>query len=328
MINKLTSIIINTRNGHQTINRAIRSALDQSFNNIEIIVYDNASDPPINSVIEVVSNKLEIVRCNEALNLGEARNRAFTASSGEYIVFLDDDDIMLPNKIDICIKAMKADSNVGMVYTNVYVYHQQAKRSYLEYNAEMPEGDIYNLLFKGNYILWQSTFFRRESMLGNEDPFPSKFNNVTDFSLYLKILRNWRVKYINIPLSIYILHGSNYSVNHNQAYEELINLSNHSDFNDEEKKLLVNYAFVKKASKSIEMKERKKLLHLLLILPFTKAKIRLLIGYFISFIIDIKRIRSLLIRMKKNKYSEICHIIDSYEISSSHNNKLNLEGRN
>ena len=72
MIKKLTSIIINTRNGHQTINRAIRSAIDQSFKNIEIIVYDNASNPPINSVIEVVSNKLEIVRCNEALNLGEA----------------------------------------------------------------------------------------------------------------------------------------------------------------------------------------------------------------------------------------------------------------
>ena len=141
MIKKLTSIIINTRNGHQTINRAIRSALDQSFKNIEIIVYDNASNPPINSVIEVVSNKLEIVRCNEALNLGEARNRAFKASSGEYIVFLDDDDIMLPNKIDMCINAIKTDSNVGMVYTNVYVYHQQAKRSYLEYNSEMPNDD-------------------------------------------------------------------------------------------------------------------------------------------------------------------------------------------
>ena len=324
MIKQLTSIIINTRNGHQTINRAIRSALDQSFNNIEIIVYDNASNPPINSVIEVVSDKLEIVRCNEVLNLGEARNRAFSASSGEYIVFLDDDDIMLPNKIDMCINAIETDSNVGMVYTNVYVYHQEAKRSYLEYNSEMPAGNIYNLLFKGNYILWQSTFFRRESMISNEDPFPSKFNNVTDFSLYLKILRNWRVKYINKPLSIYILHGSNYSVKHNQSYEELMDLSNHSDFTDEEKKLLVNYAFVKKASKLIEMKERKKLLYLLLILPFTKAKIRLLIGYFISFVIDIKTIRSLLIRMKKNEYSEICHIIDSYEISSSHNNKLNI----
>ena len=178
MIKQLTSIIINTRNGHQTINRAIRSALDQSFNNIEIIVYDNASNPPINSVIEVVSNKLEIVRCNEVLNLGEARNRAFSASSGEYIVFLDDDDIMLPNKIDMCINAIETDSNVGMVYTNVYVYHQEAKRSYLEYNSEMPAGNIYNLLFKGNYILWQSTFFRRESMISNEDPFPSKFNNV------------------------------------------------------------------------------------------------------------------------------------------------------
>ena len=90
----------------------------------------------------------------------------------------------------------------------------------------------------------------------------------------------------------------------------------------------MNYAYVKKASKLIEMDERKKLLYLILFLPFTKAKIRLLIGYFISFIIDIKTIRSLLLRMKKNKYSEICHIIDSYEISSSHNNHLNLEGRN
>ena len=90
MIKELTSIIINTRNGHKTINRAIRSALDQSFNNIEIIVYDNASNPPINSVIELISDQLKIIRCNEALNLGEARNRALSASYGEYVVFLDD----------------------------------------------------------------------------------------------------------------------------------------------------------------------------------------------------------------------------------------------
>ena len=235
---------------------------------------------------------------------------------------------MLPSKIDVCINAMKSDSNIGMVYTDVYVYHQYLKMSYLEYNGKMPEGDIYNLMLKGNFILWQSTFFRRESIIGDGKPFPSKFNNITDYSLYLSIVKNWKVKYINTPLSVYILHGNNYSVNHNQAYEELIYLSNHSDFSDEEKKLLVNYAFVKKVSKSIELKERKKLFSILLSLRFTKAKIRLLIGYFLSFIIDIKTIRSLLIRMKKNKYSEICHIIDSYEISNSHNNKLNLEGGN
>ena len=39
---------------------------------------------------------------------------------------------------------MKSDSNIGMVYTDVYVYHQYLKMSYLEYNGKMPEGDIYN----------------------------------------------------------------------------------------------------------------------------------------------------------------------------------------
>jgi len=313
MIKNLTSIIINTRNGHRTINSAIRSALAQDYDSTEIIIYDNASEPPIDKVILIKDTKLKIIRCVEALNLGEARNRAFGESSGEYVVFLDDDDIMLPTKIGLCISSLKMDKKIGMIYSNVYVLYQDNNRSYLEHSQKMPEGDMFDLLIKGNFILWQSTFFKREALMQDIKPFPPTFNNITDYSLYLKIAKNWKIKYIDKPLSIYILHGNNYSINNNQASEELIMLSNEDEFNNEEKSHLRNYAYNKKISKSLEMNNRKKLLSQIVILKSTKTKFRLFAAFFLSYIIDIKTLRLLLIKMKKNKYSEISNIINRYE---------------
>jgi glycosyltransferase involved in cell wall biosynthesis len=313
MLKNLTSIIINTRNGHRTINSAIRSALAQDYDLTEIIIYDNASEPPISEVILIKDIKLKIIRCTESLNLGEARNRALGESSGEYVVFLDDDDIMLPNKIELCINALKVDNKIGMVYSNVYVHYQDNNRSYLEHNQKMPEGNMFDLLIKGNFILWQSTFFKRDALMIDTKPFPSKFNNITDYSLYLKIAKNWQIKYIDQPLSIYILHGNNYSINNNQASEELLLLSNGEEFNDQERSHLRNYAYNKKISKLLEMSNRKKLLSQILLLKTTKTKYRLFVAFFLSYIIDIKTLRFLLIKMKKNKYSEISNIINRYE---------------
>ena len=313
MIDNSTSIIINTRNGHKTIKRAIKSALNQSFKNTEIIVYDNASLPSIESSLDITDSKLKFIRCEDALNLGEARNNALNASSGNYVVFLDDDDIMLPSKIELCVKALQIDKNIGMVYSNVYVHYQNINRSYLEHSQKMPEGDMFDLLIKGNFILWQSTFFKREALMYDINPFPAKFNNITDYSLYLKIAKNWNIKYIDQPLSIYILHGNNYSINNNRAFEELIILSNEEEFSNEEKLHLKNYAYNKKVSKSLEMNNRKKLLSQIILLKSIKTKFRFCLAFFLSYIIYIKTLRLLLIKMKKNKYSEISNIIDIYE---------------
>ncbi len=313
MKNKLTSIIINTRNGHKTINRAIRSALCQDYNSIEVIVYDNASNPPIDTVLEVKSSKLKLFRSDSKFNLGEARNKAFNLSSGHYIVYLDDDDIMLSDKVSICCNAINNLDDVGVIYTNVYVYQQEIKRGYLEYRKSMPEGNIYNLLTHGNFILWQSTFFRRDAVSSKGEPFPSKFNNITDYALYLTIAPNWKFKYIDRPLSVYVLHGENYSIRNNRAYEELIELSNSLNFSDGERRSIVDYALRKKVSQLLEAKKYKESFFTIFSIKSNKVKLRLLMAYLLSFIVDIQLIRVLLIRTKRNKLSEIKYIISLYE---------------
>ena len=56
-----------------------------------------------------------------------------------------------------------------------------------------------------------------------------------------KIAKNWKIHYINFPLSIYVIHGGNYSINNNKASQELIMLSNEAYFNNEEKSQLRNF---------------------------------------------------------------------------------------
>jgi len=220
---------------------------------------------------------------------------------------------MLPKKVSICCNAINNTDGVGVVYTNVYVYQQELEKGYLEYNKSMPEGNIYNLLIQGNFILWQSTFFRRSAISSKKEVFPPKFNNITDYALYLSIAPNWKFKYIDMPLSIYVLHGENYSIKNNMAYEELIKLSSSLNFSDKDRRLIVDYALRKKASQLLGEKKYKESFFAIFSIKSNKVKLRLLIAFLLSFTVGLWLIRKLLVSLKRNKLSEIKHIISSYE---------------
>src|SRR5690625_2675360 len=96
----LVSVIIPVYNRENVILRAISSVLTQSYENIEVIVVDDASsDNTARVVAQVDDPRLRIIRRCSNYGAAAARNVGIGASVGQYLAFLDSDDYWLPDKI-------------------------------------------------------------------------------------------------------------------------------------------------------------------------------------------------------------------------------------
>lgn len=116
--NELVSVVIPTRNRCARLERAINSVLSQTWRNIEIVVVDDAStddSPAYLARLAASDYRVKALRNEWALGGGGARNRGVEAASGAYIAFLDDDDIWLPEKLEIQLSLLRENSRASAI---------------------------------------------------------------------------------------------------------------------------------------------------------------------------------------------------------------------
>jgi glycosyltransferase involved in cell wall biosynthesis len=111
MLEPLVSAIIPCHNSAATIERALDSALSQTFSELEIIVVDDASTDATPSILRSrrANPRLRLIALDRNLGPAGARNRGVEAARGKYIAFLDSDDEWLPEKIALQFAAMEAN---------------------------------------------------------------------------------------------------------------------------------------------------------------------------------------------------------------------------
>ena len=115
---KTVSAIIPVFNGEATVAAAIDSALAQEFDGgVEVIVVNDGSTDATSSVLEAYRGCVTVL---DRVNGGPAvaRNAGVRAARGEYVAFLDADDIWMPRKLEKTLAALDRDSDAAMVYTN------------------------------------------------------------------------------------------------------------------------------------------------------------------------------------------------------------------
>lgn len=155
-MDKLVSIIIPTCGRPRLLNTAIESAMQQSYQNIEIIVVDdNAKDSPERILTEKIMQKYEAVdqvkyyKHIDNQGVSAARNTGIINSMGEYITFLDDDDRYLPEYVEKMFRRI-VETNSDMVYMP-RAYCDDGKRIYTSkiHQDNYPEGYIFKEVLSG-----------------------------------------------------------------------------------------------------------------------------------------------------------------------------------
>ena len=96
----LVSIIMNCFNGEQYIKEAINSVYAQTYSNWEVIFWDNASSDNSYEIAASYDARIKLFKSEETTSLGEARSRAIKNAEGDWLAFLDVDDIWLPKKLE------------------------------------------------------------------------------------------------------------------------------------------------------------------------------------------------------------------------------------
>lgn len=153
------SLIIPTFCRPHLLQRCVESA-HKAGSDVEVIVVDDASTDETASVCQTLRD-IKYVRLDSNRGVAGARNEGVRASTGEYIGFLDDDDLRLPNSIDAQVSLLEVNPSAGMVYGRALYGDEQCRPKGGVYPDECPQGDIFWELMEWNFIPCLSVVFRR-----------------------------------------------------------------------------------------------------------------------------------------------------------------------
>lgn len=112
------SVIIPTYNRRELLREAIRSVLEQSFRDFELIVVDDGSDDGTREMIQREFPGLLTYLYQENQGVSRARNRGLKLAQGEFVAFLDSDDLWLPRKLERQMAFMQSHPKAQICYTD------------------------------------------------------------------------------------------------------------------------------------------------------------------------------------------------------------------
>jgi len=213
------SVIINCYNGEKYLHEAIQSVYNQTFTDWEIVFWDDASSDSSEEIAKSYDDRLKYFKGEKALSLGQARNRALEKTLGEYVAFLDQDDIWLPDKLQKQTEILDKNQDVALVYTNYFKLKPNNKK-YKGYRKAQPEGDIFGSLLYYYAICISTVMVRKDALLRLDSLFDETMNLTEETDVFMRVLYNGKASYIPEPLAIYRIHSSMNSLKYIGKYPE------------------------------------------------------------------------------------------------------------
>lgn len=182
------TVIIPTFNRKELLKGAVRSVLDQTFGNFEIIIVDDHSADGTGEIIPLFGDdRIEYVVNDHTKGISGARNAGIDRAKGTWTAFLDDDDIWLPEKLEILyMKISKVDDSIGLIYTG-YSYFDFDKEKGLSSHVPAKEGWVQEDLLYRNFIGTFSTVAVRTDILRRVGGCDESYCFFEDGDLYVRI---------------------------------------------------------------------------------------------------------------------------------------------
>lgn len=206
------SILMNCYNGEKYLRQAIESVLSQSYQNWEVIFWDNQStDKSAEIFRSYKDSRLKYYYAPTHTVLYGARNYAIEKATGEFIAFLDVDDWWLPEKLQKQIELF-SDPQVGIVCGNYWLVNERKNTCSVMFNNQVPTGWVLNDLLKSYYPGLLTLVIRRSALTPLNYVFDSRYNLIGDMDLVVRLAISWKLDYVQEPVAFYRLHGANVSL--------------------------------------------------------------------------------------------------------------------
>ena len=204
------SIIIPTYNRDYIILNSIKSSLNQTYNNIEIIIIDDYSTDNTEKLIKKINdNRIKYLKLDKNYGASFARNIGINKANGKFIAFQDSDDIFHKDKLKKQLKNLKK-FNSDMDFCKISVNINNSKYIIPKKKTEKKilKGDIFDeLITNGNFISTQSILIKK-SYIKNY-LFDTRMPRLQDYDVILRMMPNIKISYTNeVLVDLYIQNDS------------------------------------------------------------------------------------------------------------------------
>jgi glycosyltransferase involved in cell wall biosynthesis len=200
----LVSVVITTYNRPSYLRKAVESVLDQTYDEIELVVVDDHSNTPASEAVAGVDvesiSAFHCVRHEENRGANAARNTGIRTASGEYIAFLDDDDRWKPEKVERQVRTFEsAGESVGVVYTGIESIRAEGRKTSI---PPAVERDMTRVLLCRNVVGTMSVVMVRAD-IAKATPLDERFPAWADLEWYINLSRKTGFERIAEPLVVY-----------------------------------------------------------------------------------------------------------------------------
>ncbi|MGD0229532.1 MAG: glycosyltransferase family 2 protein [Syntrophorhabdales bacterium] len=201
----LVSVIIPTYNYGRYLEKAIRSCIDQTYRNVEVIVVDDGSTDDTRKVVEQFGGDVFYL-FQENAGVSAARNAGLRRAKGEFIVFLDADDFMLDESIALRVEILQRYPDIGVVFTDTSSCDTEGNL----FRKEREKKDSVSDRFYEGLLLGQLRFQTGAAMvrssIAKRFEFPLHLSNGEDIVYFSKVFFTTKAYFISRPTVVNLHH--------------------------------------------------------------------------------------------------------------------------
>ena len=207
----LVSVVMPAFNAGKYIQAAIQSIFDQTYDNWELIIIDDASNDNTFSIACTFQNDLKVTILQNETNRGivYSRNKGIALAKGKYIAILDSDDIALPMRLELQVNYMQDHPALGAIGSFYYVINNEGKKQASIKVPSDPMDIATFLLF--NVSFCHSTLMMKAS-IAKQYQYRKGFDIIEDYEIAYRISRDFPLGNLTEYTVQYRVHGLNISI--------------------------------------------------------------------------------------------------------------------
>ena len=201
------SIIVNCLNGEQFLRRSLDSIFNQTYEDWEVVFFDNNSNDSSAEIAKSYGKKIKYFKSDETFTLGKARDTAIDLTDGKFIAYLDVDDLWQNQKLEIQRSLFIDD--IDFVYTNTLITDDD-NNSFSLFNYSKPaRGQIFGDLLKNDFIPTSSIAIRKDSISKLQQRYDHNLTLECDRDFILRLSRIGICNYTEESMTQRFIHENN-----------------------------------------------------------------------------------------------------------------------
>ncbi len=226
------SVIIPTYNRAEYIADALRSALSQHYQDFEIVIVDDGSTDGTRDIVAGFDDPRIRYLLKDNGGVSSARNLGIRESSGEYLAFLDSDDIWFPDNLAKKVSVLDAHPDAGLVCSDAYLFdgstgtmlgrrwHDHGSPDRID-PRKAARAPFKQLLKKGCFITPQATLVRR-SVFARAGYFDESLRTHEDWDLFTRVAKLYPICLVDVPLLKIRKHDGNLTASWRNMYRSAV----------------------------------------------------------------------------------------------------------